>query len=111
MTGVESRFFLRTNGHPQFCEMGHDEIEAQIGNMPERYVSCEFCNDFEANYPQLRRDFIRIYTDRGHDLPHAIQIVHSQLMHTVNDRFHHLTRKVRTVRNPKGGDMSEWVRF
>jgi hypothetical protein len=28
----------------------------------------------------------------------------------VNDRFHHLVRKVRTVANPKGGDMSEWTR-
>jgi hypothetical protein len=95
----------------QFLDLGSDEIEAQIGSMPEHYVSRDFCNGFETNYPQLREDFIRIYTDRRHDRPHAIQIVHSQLMHTVNDRFHHLTRKVRTVPNPKGGDMSEWVRF
>jgi hypothetical protein len=31
-------------------------------------------------------------------------------MHTVNDRFHDLTPKVRTIRNPKGGEMSEWTR-
>jgi hypothetical protein len=42
--------------------------------------------------------------------PHAIQIVNSQLMHTVNDRFHHLARKIRTIVNPKGGDMSEWTK-
>jgi hypothetical protein len=88
----------------QFLALGHNEIETQIVNMPEHYVSLDFCNGFETSYPQLREDFIRIYTDRGHDLPHAI-------MHTVNDRFHHLTRKIRTVRNPKGGEMSEWVRF
>ena len=95
----------------QFLEMGHDEIEAQIRRMPERYLSSEFCDDFEANYPQLIEDFVRIYTARRHDRPHAVQIVHSQLMNTVNDRFHRLTRKLRTVPNPKGGDMSEWVRF
>jgi hypothetical protein len=71
--------------------------------MPEHYVSLDFCNSFETNYPHLLEDFIRIYTDRRHDRPHAIQIVHSQLMHTVNDRFHHLTRKVRTIPNPKKG--------
>jgi hypothetical protein len=51
-----------------------------------------------------------MYQDRN-DRPHAIQIVHSQLMHTVNDRFARLTQKVRTIPNPKGGDMSEWRRL
>jgi hypothetical protein len=95
----------------KFLELGRDEIEAQIRTMPRHYVSIDFCIGFESNYPQLRENFIHIYTNRGHDRPHAIQIVHAQLMHTVNDRFHHLTGKVRTVPNPKGGEMSEWVRF
>ena len=94
----------------RFLELGEAEIEAQIRRMPRHYVSLDFCTAFETNYPQLREDFIRIYTNRNHDLPHAIQIVHSQLMHTVNDRFRHLTYKVGTIPNPKGGEMSEWVR-
>jgi hypothetical protein len=95
----------------KFLEDGHDEIEAQILAMPGNYVSLDFCTGFEENHPQLRENFIRFYMSRGHSRPHAIQIVHSQLMHTVNDRFHHLTRKIRTVPNPRGGDMSEWVRL
>lgn len=96
----------------QFLELAQDEIEAQIRQMPENYTSLDFYTGFERNYAQLYEDFIRIYTDRNNtlDRPHAVQIVHTQLMHTVNDRFHHLTRKVRTVRNPKGGEMSEWTR-
>jgi len=94
----------------QFLELGHAEIEGQIRTMPENYTSFDFYSGFERNYPLLYEDFICIYTDRHHDRPHAMQIVHAQLMHTVNDRFHHLTRKVRTVPNPKGGDMSQWVR-
>jgi hypothetical protein len=96
----------------QFLELAQDEIEAQIRQMPETYTSRDFYKGFEANYPQLYEDFIHIYMDRNGtlDRPHAVQIVHTQLMHTVNDRFHHLTRKARTIRNPKGGKMSEWAR-
>ena len=96
----------------QFLELAHDEIEAQIRQMPDHYTSFDFYTGFEGNHPQLYEDFIRIYMDRNStlDRPHAVQIVHTQLMHTVNDRFHQMTRKVRTVRNPKGGQMSEWTR-
>jgi hypothetical protein len=95
----------------QFLELGHDEIEAQILAMPRNYVSEDFCTAFEENNPQLNESFIQIYTARLHSRPRATQIAHSQLMHTVNDRFRHLTQKVRTVPNPKGGDMSEWIRL
>jgi hypothetical protein len=96
----------------QFMEVGRDEIAAQIREMPATFTSLDFYTRFQSNYPQVYEDFVRIYTSRdtGLDRPHAIQIVHTQLMHTVNDRFHNLARKVRTVPNPKGGEMSEWTR-
>jgi hypothetical protein len=94
----------------ELLQNGEPQIEAQIGLMPPKYTSVDFYTDFERNYSQQYERFIQIYTQRGHDRPHAIQIANSQLMHTVKDRFSHLTRKVRTVPNPKGGDMSEWVR-
>ncbi len=92
----------------QFLIIASSEIEAHIRAMPDHFDSRQFCEGFAENYSKKYKEFISLYTARGHDQPHAIQIVNSQLMHTVNDRFHHLTGKVRTVPNPKGGDMSEW---
>lgn len=94
----------------RFLELAGTEIEAQIQAMPVTYTSDTFCAGFAERFPEKREGFVALYTARSHDRPHAIQIVHSQLMHTVNSRFTHLTQKVRTVANPKGGDMSEWVR-
>jgi hypothetical protein len=93
-----------------FLTIASSEIEAQISAMPEQFDSREFYEGFAENYSTKYEELISLYTARGHDLPHAIQIVNSQLMHTVNDRFHHLAHKVRTVTNPKGGDMSEWTK-
>ena len=87
------------------------EIEAQIHAMFRNYTSLEFCAGFERNHLAHYEDFVGFYMARGKDRPHAIQIVHSQLMHTVNDRFHQLTRKVQTIPNPKGGNMSAWERL
>ena len=78
--------------------------------MPRNYTSFDFCTEFERSHRQVREAFIDIYMKIRHDRPHAIQIVHAQLMHTVNDRFHHLTHKVRTIPNPHGGNMSDWIR-
>lgn len=94
----------------RFLDLGRDEIDTQILAMPRGFASDAFCAAFESNHPQLYEDFLRIYLARGHSRPHAIQIVNAQLMHRVNDRFSDKARKVRTVPNPKGGDMSEWVR-
>jgi hypothetical protein len=87
------------------------EIEMQIQAMPRYYTSHDFCTAFEEKYSVHYQDFVRYYTAKGKDRAHAIQIVHSQLMHTVNNRFRHLTRKLRTIPNPKGGDMSAWERY
>jgi hypothetical protein len=94
----------------QMLDLAGDDIENQIAAMPLNYTSLDFCDAFAANYPTQYEEFIRLFTARGHDRPHAIQLAHTQLMHTVNDRFQHLTRKVQTISNPKGGDMSAWVR-
>lgn len=94
----------------QFLTIASTEIELQIRAMPAQFNSNEFYERFAKNHSAKYEELIRLYTARNHDRAHAIQIVNSQLMHTVNDRFHHLVRKVRTVANPKGGDMSEWSR-
>lgn len=94
----------------QMLDLAAAEIETQIRAMPRNYTSLDFCTEFKKNYPQRYDEFVRLFTAKGHDEPHAIQLAHSQLMHTVNDRFQHLTRKVQTIPNPKGGDMSAWER-
>jgi hypothetical protein len=94
----------------QFLLLAQNEIEAQILAMPRDYTSFDYYTNFASNHGARYEEFVRIYTARNHDRPHAIQIVNSQLMLTVNNCFHHLTHKVRTVANPKGGDMSAWVR-
>jgi hypothetical protein len=94
-----------------FLDRAHDQIASQIAAMPSRYFSNAFYATFEANHGTLYDEFVGYYMGKGHDRPHAIQIVNQQLMHTVNACFSHLTRKIRTVPNPKGGDMSEWERL
>jgi len=94
----------------QFLDEGRTQIETQIRAMPRQFLADAFCADFERNYPALYEQFVGMYTSRGHDRPHAIQSVHAQLMSTVNTCFGHLTHKVATVQNPKGGDMSAWER-
>jgi hypothetical protein len=94
----------------QFLRLAQDEIEAQILAMPRNYTSFDYYTNFESNHRARYEEFVRIYTTRNHDRPHAIQIVNSQLMLTVNNCFRRLTHKVGTIQNPKGGNMSEWVR-
>ncbi len=94
----------------QFLAIASTEIEAQIRAMPAHFASNEFYERFAQNHSAKYKKLIHLYTARNHDQSHAIQIVNSQLMHTVNDRFHHLARKIRTIANPKGGDMSEWTK-
>jgi hypothetical protein len=89
----------------------HDEIVESIQAMPNHYTSLEFYSSLARNHPRKREILIDSYMEKGHDRPHAIQIFHQQLMHTVSDRFSHLTRKVATIGNPKGGEMSRWVRL
>ncbi|PYP84512.1 MAG: hypothetical protein DMG65_22315 [Candidatus Angelobacter sp. Gp1-AA117] len=93
----------------QILDLARGEIEQQIQSMPAQFTSFDFYTAFAANHSRKYQQLIRIYTQR-HDRPHAIQILHSQLMHTVNDRFSHLVRKTHTIANPKGGDMSAWVK-
>lgn len=95
----------------KMLQIGGTQIEAQIRLMPSNYFSVDFITAFERNHSQQYDSFVQLYRVGDCDLPHAKQTVNSQLMHTVNDRFSHLTRKVRTVPNPKGGNMSEWVRY
>ena len=94
----------------RFLDLADAEIAAQIRSMPPSFTSERFCQGFAERFPEKWERFVSLYTARSHDRPHAIQIVHAQLMHTVQSRFAHLTRKTRTVPNRKGGDMSEWVR-
>jgi hypothetical protein len=94
-----------------FLDRAAGQIDRQIRAMPSPYTSVQFYSAFQSVYPTIYGDFIRVYTRRGHDRAHATKIVNAQLMHTVQHCFHSLTTKVQTVANPKGGDMSEWVRF
>ena len=99
----------------RMLERAHKEIEAQIRRMPrvKNCTSLDFYTGFQENHSTLYEEFIRMYMDRDStvDRPHAEQVVHAQLMHTVNHCFHHLIRKVRTIPNPKGGNQSEWIRL
>jgi hypothetical protein len=88
-----------------------DEIEQQIQAMPNTFSSADFYVALQNNYPVKYEDLVSSYIDPVTDHRHAIQKMHAQLMHTVNACFSQLTRKVATVANPKGGDMSQWERL
>jgi hypothetical protein len=93
----------------RILEVASTEIEEQLQSMPRRFRSDDFYSAFKSNYPRQYETIIRMYVARGHDRPHAIQIAHSQLMHTVNNQFDHLVRKISDCPNPKGGRMSLWA--
>jgi|SRR2546423_13641294 hypothetical protein len=93
----------------KFLAMASIQIDQQIRSMPQTFTSFDFYKAFEQNHSRQYEAFIRMYMPR-HLRPYAVKIVHSQLMHTINNCFRHLVRKTHTIRNPKGGDMSEWQR-
>lgn len=87
------------------------ELRAVLLAMHPNFVSPDYYAAFERYNRQAYGEFVHTYMQRGHDRPHAVQIVNSQLMHTVNHCFPKLTRKVSNVPNPKGGNMSCWIRY
>jgi hypothetical protein len=87
------------------------EMERQIRAMPREYTSTDFYTALERNHAQKYENLVRSYMSHVVDRPHAIQKMHTQLMQTVNTCFSQLTRKMATISNPRGGNMSRWVRL
>ena len=94
----------------RILEIAGTEIEGLLQSMPTRFGSDSFYLPFAYHHPRKYETIVQSYVTRGHDRAHAIQIAHSQLMHTVNDKFDHLVKKIADCPNPKGGRMSRWVR-
>ena len=94
----------------RILEVAHTAIEEQLQGMPMRFDSNRFYLAFALHHAREYEAIVETYVTRGHDRAHAVQITHSQLMHTVNNKFDHLARKTADCPNPKGGRMSLWVR-
>ena len=91
--------------------LAQSEIENVILRMPPRFASLQFYDLFVSAFRDRYETFLRIYTRRGHDRPHAIQIANREMMHTVKNCFPHLVRKIGDCPNPKGGVISNWHRI
>lgn len=91
--------------------LAQSELEETILRMPPRFTSLQFYGLFASEFQNRYETFLRIYTRRGHDRPHAIQIANREMMHTVKNCFDHLVGKIGDCPNPKGGVMSNWHRI
>jgi hypothetical protein len=85
-----------------------NQIESSLRSMPHKFTSHEFIEAFSAAHSHEYETMIRGYMNKKTDRAHAMQSAHAMLMHTVNDRFSHLASKIKTIPNPKGGEMSSW---
>jgi hypothetical protein len=74
------------------------------------FSSVDYLDAFAAHAANKYAQFRARYTNRGWDLPHATQIAHREIMHTLKNKFGDLVTKVGDSPNPHGGTMSLWHR-
>jgi hypothetical protein len=89
------------------------ELRDQALAMPPRFDSVQFCNGFSANHSQEYERLVRRYMNspRAWDRPHAVQIAHREITHTLKNKYSDLVEKVGEAPNPHGGTMSLWRRL
>jgi hypothetical protein len=74
------------------------------------FSSADYLAAFAVHAANEYGQFRTRYTSRGWDLPHATQIAHREIMHTLKNKFGDLVTKVGEAPNPHGGTMSLWRR-
>jgi hypothetical protein len=93
-------------------DLAQAEMHQELLSMSTRrdFSSADYLDAFAAHAPNEYAQFRARYTNRGWDLPHATQIAHREIMHTVKNKFRDLVTKVGEAPNPRGGTMSIWRR-
>jgi hypothetical protein len=75
-----------------------------------RFSSVDYLDAFAAHAANEYGQFRARYTNRDWDVPHATQVAHREIMHTLKNKFGDLVTKVGEAPNPRGGTMSLWHR-
>ena len=87
------------------------EIPDQVLRLPRQFTSADFLTGLAQHAPREYETIVRLYTVRGYDRPHAKQIAHREITHTLRNGFADLVVKVGDCPNPKGGTMGVWNRI
>jgi hypothetical protein len=89
------------------------ELRDQASSMSQTFNSVDFCEAFAANYPLEYEWLVQRYTQspKHWDRPHAVQIAHREITHTLKNKYSDLVQKVGEAPNPRGGTMSLWRRI
>jgi hypothetical protein len=78
--------------------------------LPKQFTSADFLKGLAQNARPEYEAIVGLYTARGWDRPHAEQIAHREMTHTLRNKLSDLVEKVGDCPNPKGGVMSVWNR-
>lgn len=96
-----------------FYRHAEAELRDQALAMPVCFNSVEFCDAFSINHRPEYEWLVQRYMNspRQWDQPHAVQIAHREITHTLKNKCSDLVAKVGEDRNPHGGTMSLWRRL
>ena len=86
------------------------EMRDQILQMDPEFTSKDFVEGFARDADQEYEALVARYRAR-YDRPHAEQIAHREITHTLRNKFADLVTKTGNCKNPKGGTMSQWRRL
>jgi hypothetical protein len=84
------------------------EMRDQIFRMDPEFTSRDFVEGFARDAYQEYEALVARYCH--YDRPHAEQIAHREITHTLRNKFADLVTKTGDCENPKGGTMSKWRR-
>jgi hypothetical protein len=86
------------------------ELRDQILQMAPQFTSKDFIEGFVRDSDREYEALVARYRNR-YDHPHAEQIAHREITHTLRNKFQDLVIKTGDCKNPKGGTMSQWRRL
>ncbi len=93
----------------EFFNMAEAEMHAQLLAMPKQFDSVQFCDELSRNHKLEYEWLVTRFVARGYDRPHAVQITHREITHTLRSKFANLVKKVGDAPNHyHGGKMSLW---
>ena len=90
-------------------DSAESEMRDQILQMSPQFTSKDFVDGFARDSGHEYEALVRRYLG-PYDRPHAEQIAHREITHTLRNKFSDLVTKIGDCSNPKGGTMSLWRR-
>ena len=92
-------------------DLAEAELHAQLLAMSTNFDSVQFCYKFSRNHNHEYEWLVGRFMSSGYDRPHAEQIAHREITHTLKNKFPDLVEKIGDAPNHyHGGTMSLWRR-